>query len=106
MAVPKKKSVEQLQAEVERLRKKVRELQKTRKDLQNERDEYFQVIYNRFKEESDWSDFNAADFVFTLEDVFAEFEKEHGICLSKNTKSPTLGRSRKNSKQSSSRPNN
>jgi hypothetical protein len=95
-------------SEADRLRERVRRLEKQRRSLERERDEYRRALMARWKKESrldDWSDFDPADYRFTLGDILAEFEKEEGACLPRplSFASSTQARSRKSSKRSSAR---
>src|SRR5437660_1454373 len=97
----KSNPLSQLKAENESLRRRVRELQKKKKSLQAERDKYLQALLARFKNESqqdDWNDFDPEDYRYTLEDIFAQFEREEKICLPRRPRSgsSTPAKSRKN----------
>lgn len=89
--------------EADRLRERVRRLERQRRALQKERDDYRRALLSRWKKESrldDWSDFDPADYKFTLADIFKEFEKEEGVCLTRrpSSKSSTPLKSKKGSK--------
>jgi hypothetical protein len=68
-------------SEKDRLRERLRRLERQRRALVKERDAYRQALMARWKKESrldDWSDFDPADYQFTLVDILAEFEREEG----------------------------
>ena len=85
-------------AEFERLRTRLRKLEAERRALTKERDPYREALMARWKKESqseDWSDFDPADYKYSLADIFAEFEKEEGVCLPRTITSTIPTRSRK-----------
>jgi hypothetical protein len=91
------------QREIEQLRQRVRALDKQRRALRKERDAYRQALMARWKKESqseDWSDFDPKDYRYTLADIFAEFEKEAGVCLPRHltTKLLIQAKSKRSSK--------
>ena len=86
----------ELQAENARLRRRIAKLLAERRDLTEERDEYRQALLARFKKESqqdDWSDFDPADYRFSLEDILNEIEKDEKICLPR--RNPSIRNSRR-----------
>ncbi|MCI0641020.1 MAG: hypothetical protein L0Y72_17065 [Gemmataceae bacterium] len=95
-------------SEQDQLRQRVRTLESEKRLLLKERDAYRQALMARWKKESraeDWSDFDPADYKYSLADIFAEFEKEEGVCLPRhrNIASSTPAKSKKSSKSSSAK---
>jgi hypothetical protein len=95
--------------EYARLRQRIRALMKERRALKEERDSYLRALMEQWKKESradTWEDFDPKDYRYTLADIFAEFEKEQGVCLPRNLsiRSSTRAKSRKDSRAFSNRP--
>jgi hypothetical protein len=79
-----KGKVSKLEAENNRLRRRVRQLERERTHLTEERNQYLHALLERFNKEggeADWSDFNPADYPYTLEDIFAHLERKEKVCL-------------------------